>query len=417
MLPHGRYEELTLIESVRPRRDAASLSRLETLLASDLDWTELIALALHHQVAPALLTAFGEPSLRPLIPAEILEALRVYGNTVRTRNDYLLGELGEILSALEGEGIGVVPFKGPILTTMLYGDLERRPPGDLDFLVRLRDVTRVCEILVSRGYRDNHATSAPMTAIQHAIYRQSQCEYQFVRDRDGVIAEPHWAYMHRTRGANVDYDGHFARAGWRTIAGITTRVHAPEDLLLLLCLHGAKHQWERLGWIRDVAALLEQRAAFDLDLDAALARSIEQRCRRVLLLGVLLAHELLDASLPSALKNAALTDAAVMHLSRDVKARLFERDRPALNQLAIDRFSFSSHDNVAARMQYVARMLLRPHRVHIELAALPASLAWLYYPMRWGHDYALLPLWTMSRRVRQQIASRGAPVSSAIKSR
>jgi hypothetical protein len=96
---------------------------------------------------------------------------------------------------------------------------------------------------------------------------------------------------------------------------------APEDLLLILCVHGAKHYWSRLGWICDVAALL--RASPQLGWK----RVIEQACqlggKRMLALGLYLAHELLGASLPEVVWRWVQTDDVVPWLATQVRLRLF----------------------------------------------------------------------------------------------
>ena len=151
--PAASSEERVLLECSRGRLNAQSTSTIAALIASGLDWTKLIALALHHRVAPALLAPLTQASVCSLVPGEILAALQHYGSATKERNRYLASELGTILSALADAGVSALPFKGVLLAEMLYGDLGQRPPGDLDFLVRQRDVTRACDVLVSRGYR------------------------------------------------------------------------------------------------------------------------------------------------------------------------------------------------------------------------------------------------------------------------
>ena len=396
MLGLEQPETRLLLACARPRADESSNAVLDALAAGAIDWTELIELALQHGVTPALATAFAEE--RGLdVPADIQAALQQYCDAARERNTTLAVELRGILAALTDLGIAALPFKGPLLAELLYGDLGQRAPGDIDFLVRLRDVTRTCDLLSSRGYRDAHRSPVTMTATQHGMYRRYQCEYQFVREVDGSVAEPHWAFAQRMWVMQLDYEGQFVRACRGRLAGAPVLRHAAEDLLLLLCVHGAKHEWERLVWIRDVAALLERRADLGLDLDLALARAREQGCARLILVGLNLAHCLLGARLSPSLHQAVRDDREVAALTTQVTARLFLRDRPDRTNRRITRFGFRIHQGAASRGRYVARALLLPRREHIEMVALPPSLVWLYYPLRWGHDYLALPIWNLAR--------------------
>ena len=48
-----------------------------------------------------------------------------------------------------------------------------------------------------------------MTTTQHAMYRQYQCEYRFLRERDGVVVEPHWLVAQRMLALDLDYEAQF----------------------------------------------------------------------------------------------------------------------------------------------------------------------------------------------------------------
>jgi hypothetical protein len=394
-------EGRVLLLCARPSLDPQAPAILANSIADGLDWTALTSLALHHHVVPALQSTFAHSSFRSLVPPEILDALEGYCDEVRRRNAYLVSELTEILTALSAAGITALPFKGVVLAKMLYRDLAQRPPGDLDFLVRARDVTRTCEVLVSRGYRDVAGSSGEMTALQHEMYRRYQCEYLLVRDHDRVFVEPHWAFSQRVLGIDLAYDEQFARARRTRLNGTDVLVHDPHDLLLLLCVHGAKHEWGRLNWIRDVGALLERRAAIGLDMDRALDLARKQGCARLLLLGAEVARQLLHVSLSDGLQRAVTRDAGVAPLAKHVVNHLFAPNRRASQNRWLNGFRFRMHERVTGRIRYVGRTLLLPRREHIEMVKFPRVLMWLYYPLRWAHDYVALPLWILTRPLRQ----------------
>ncbi|MGE0133262.1 MAG: nucleotidyltransferase family protein [Blastocatellales bacterium] len=73
-----------------------------------------------------------------------------------------------------------------------------------------------------------------------------------------------------------------------------TRLSLPEDLLIYLCAHGAKHAWERLIWLADVAGLIHKHS--NLDWDGVRDLAVEQRCGRVLLLGLRLARDVVGVT-------------------------------------------------------------------------------------------------------------------------
>src|SRR2546430_3203484 len=73
------------------------------------------------------------------------------------RNLLMLWELLEILDLFTEQGIRALPYKGPVLAAIEYGNLAARTFCDLDILVRKEDATRARDLLVARGYvREHH---------------------------------------------------------------------------------------------------------------------------------------------------------------------------------------------------------------------------------------------------------------------
>jgi Uncharacterised nucleotidyltransferase len=121
-----------------------------------------------------------------------------------------------------------------------------------------------------------------------------------------------------------------------SLGDITVRSLAPEDMLLILCVHGAKHHWGKLGWICDVAELL--RAHPELAWTSLLAQARELGGRRMLCLGLLLAHELLGAVLPKEVWDHIEVDPVVPWLAAEVRSHLFAENHGPL--WALDRRPF-----------------------------------------------------------------------------
>ena len=84
----------------------------------------------------------------------------------------------------------------------------------------------------------------------------------------------------------------------------------------MLCVHGAKHLWCKLGWIADVAGLLASPAPPDLTRTFELAG----RCgaTRLLCVGLLLAKRLAGASLPKDVSARIEADLMAGSLARKV---------------------------------------------------------------------------------------------------
>jgi ATP-binding cassette subfamily C protein len=80
------------------------------------------------------------------------------------------------------------------------------------------------------------------------------------------------------------------------LGGATVPTVSPEDLLLILCVHVSKHFWERLLWVCDVAEVVK--AHRGMDWGRLMERAAALGSERMLLPGLSLAHNLLEADLP-----------------------------------------------------------------------------------------------------------------------
>ena len=108
----------------------------------------------------------------------------------------------------------------------------------------------------------------------------------------------------------------------------------PEDLLILLCVHGSKHAWEQLKWVCDVAELVRRRPA--LDWSRVLFQSNEWHCRRMVLLGLAMAHSLFDTVLPRMVLHEIQTDADIPGLIRRMPKQLLKHPGDGIDEDCAD---------------------------------------------------------------------------------
>ncbi len=372
----NRPEIQLLLAGVRPKVTPEAAGRLSRLCAADLDWEFLLGEARRHSVLPLLergLRVHGGP--RPPAPAR--ELLRAACQHTQRRNLALTAELLRILAALEEAGIAAVPFKGPVLAALAYGDLALRPFGDLDVLVRERDMARARAALVKQGYQPEFAFSA---AGERAFHK-AECALQFRHAGRDVVLELHWRLTERYLSVHLPVERLWKRLAAAPLAGRTVAAFAPEDLLLYLCIHGGKHEWERLEWLCSVAWLVA--ACPHLDWAEVRRQARASGTERLLHLGLLLAQELLGLEAPGETGAAIGRDRAARRLAAEIEARLFQPEKPEPARgnwyfyLLRSRERWRDH----ARIVWFSWVRM-PHPSSRELVTLPAYLSFLYYLFR-----------------------------------
>lgn len=261
---------------------------VEDLVSDGVDWDAVWELSRAHGVAP--LVYRNMVTICPkAMPAAIHEAFRRHNQANVLLNTLLARELVLLVDALAAKGIKAIPFKGVTLAQAAYGDISLRECADIDLIVDQEAIPQARKVLWSHGYQ--------LTSRDTGSGIESEEPYHFFQKRNGIVAvDLQWMMAHRHFGFRLDRGEFYGRLKPVGLPAKPVMGLAPEDLLILLCVHGTKHAWEQLKWTCDVAELVRRRPA--LDWSRVLFQAEEWGCRRVVLLGLGLAQMLFDTSLP-----------------------------------------------------------------------------------------------------------------------
>jgi hypothetical protein len=234
--------------------EPARMDRVRSLLPLVSDWDRVLLLARRHGLLPLVTSTVGrvgEADVSGPRRASLVQA----GTAAGHRALLLTRELLRILDGLEANGIDAMPYNGPALAQRLYGSVAARSYVDLDVLVRERDVERVAEALAPLGYSPVHSLHG--RALRAQISSNSELKFLSTGEEggaSGVLLEIQWRIAPAYMVFGLEMDTLWQRASVAPFVGNTQiRTLDDADLFLVLCFHGAKHLWARLGWVRDVA--------------------------------------------------------------------------------------------------------------------------------------------------------------------
>ena len=349
-----------LLLCARAQIDDTRAQRISESLAGGVDGDALIRLAWRHGLVPLLYHSLARVGLHKLAP-EIQIRLRTIAESSRLRTLVLASELLRLQRVLTAAGVVAIPYKGPALAAHLYGDAALRQILDIDLIVRPGDAVKARQVLIENGCVALNKMS-PLRAAAHAWYH---CDFVFMTakkvcvDLTWRIAPAYWNLPKIAPSA-------WTRLGHLPLAGDTVPWLAGEDLLVVLCLHGCKHKWDTLKWIVDVAELLRVHSQLDWAYLWASAR--DSGAQRMLALGLLLAHDWLEAPVPLAQLQRIRSDAALLPLAQEVGRNFSVADAPAASTLVeldfLTRLAERAWTRLACRMlrppYFVLHHMLRP---------------------------------------------------------
>jgi hypothetical protein len=349
--------------------------RARELLASVTDWDPVMKLAGRHGLAPLVYWRLkGEHAEQ--VPAGVFTRLRdSYLHALR-RGILYERELIRILDLLASRGIDAVGYKGPLLAAMTHRQVGLRDFADLDILVRKRDLPRIFEALGGIGYRPQR----DLNPSQWKALLRFDYEAPMARPSDGSLLDLQWASPPRFLSLPVGPNVEGARFATVKLGDREFRTLCVEELLLVLCSYGDKHVWDRLQWLADAAGIIETSPA--VDWDAVLDRAARWRRRRMLMLGLALAHDLLEAPLPERVLREVQAEPAAGRLARAVRERLFDPYAGETGVLRMARFHAAAMDRRRDAAVYLFRLSATPTPGDWGAGTLPEWLMAGYYVVR-----------------------------------
>lgn len=331
--------------------------------AAWLRWVERhrVGSFLHHRLPPAVRASLPESAAAGLRTQAVLNAQRALART---------GELLRLTSQLERDGIRVMAFKGPVLSQQLFGETGLRPAGDLDLLVSPADVATASAVLQGQGYQRTFP-DFELTALQWRKFLNLQHEVNHRHPERGVTVELQW----RLEGMpDQDFEELWKARRSVSLAGQSLAV-MPELLeQVFLFVHGARHGWQSLFWLLDVALLLQN---LPPEQEAALVAAARRfGATKALAQGAVLAWELFGVAVPTDCERVGLSHSLVVTARR----RLATEGRASSWRatMADTAYQLRLQDDWRGRFSLVQPRLLSPQ--NWKWYPLPDRWFWLYYP-------------------------------------
>jgi hypothetical protein len=359
----NREQAELLLSLVRVVEDTPFVPRIE-------DWEAASDIVRRHGLLPQLFQRFAE--WESAMPENRARSIREEGYQNTARNGVLASEAVKIIAAFDCAGIPALPFKGVALAAQLYGNLAHRPAGDIDILIKLGDRHRAAEIVEDAGY-----VLVPGDP--------GDIELQFRRESDGLTIELCWSLSPSWFRREFGMDALWRRRCVSMLLGTEIPGLSPEHTLIVLSVHGIKHEWARLFWVRDIVQLLSLHPEIDW-------RLVEREARRFgvwgcVALGVLLSWRLGGISVEEVALRRFDADTRVRRLARHIEKHLFDGNYSQLDGWPYQYWVLGFRD----RMRLVLKAgLAAPNARDRDLIPLPRALASLYSlvrPLRLVRDY------------------------------
>jgi hypothetical protein len=353
--------------------DSSRSDRIGLLLDRGLDWVEFARLTEHHGVGPVVyrsLSAFPQA-----VPGPVLERLlRDYQRNAQN-NLRLTHELVRVLDCLDSHGIPAIPYKGPVLAKAVYGDIALRRFSDLDILIHATDVPVAKAEVRELGY----TPTLDLNEAEQSAHVASGHEWAFDGPLGNNLLEIQWRVLPRFYAVEFSIRDFFERASLVELGGRFVRTLAPEDLLLVLCVHTAKHVWSRLSWLCDIAETMRSQP---IDYISAYRTAEGLGIERIVAVSFLLQNQLLGVPVPMPFFKNMENDPAIDRVAEVAKQVLVGSSEYDAQSIDYFRLMVGLRERFQDQSRFLLRLIFTPSIGEWSTVRLPACLFPLYRGIR-----------------------------------
>ncbi len=342
-----------------------------------IDWDYLIKTAKEQRVLPLVywsLNAFCADS----VPSVVLAQLKSEFESNAFHNLTMTGELFRILDLFKAHHIPAIAFKGPILAASLYGNIALRQFWDLDVLVHEEDFIRAKDLVLSLGYVPWLPRSDE--EYEELLADEAAHDCRFSSGNSLSHLEIHWKVYSDIYPSRLETQELFRRAEPLLIFRHEVLCFSPEDMLLFFSHHGTNHQWTRILWICDVASLIKTKA---IDWQYVLEFARNTGMETALNMGILIAHDLLKASVPQEVIENAKHDKTAISFSNEIERKIFRREIPGFIPSWIFHFrTMKRTPDQLRHLAHIAKTIVLPNQADREFIRIPNCLFFAYFLIR-----------------------------------
>ena len=299
---------------------------------------------------------------------EILSTLKQQYLSVAQRNMLMSAELIRIMKLLEDNGIEALAFKGPALAQMAYGDITLRQYVDLDILVDEKDVSRAGKILLAQGYQPINS----IEILDNKICREIDKDFSFMNNSRSVHIELHWRLFEERY--NITFDSKDLDNATQTLY-INNRdilTLSNELLLVYLCLHGAKHAFERIEWICDIDRLIRSQ---EIDWKQAEIFAGKTNALRSYRLGLELCRNIFNTPIENIIKSKEILELYDLTLQRISSENGFSKKEHFFYQMQL-------FESTGEKFRFFMSTFLKITTTDCQTFVLPEKLKFLYIILR-----------------------------------
>lgn len=122
------------------------------IIDDHIDWGLFLYYCCRNRVSPLVMSTFEKIKITRSIESSVYYAMKSICENAKRHNLVFYNEVTIINELFYDKGIRAVMLKGGVLAPLIYKDISLRQFNDIDYLIHVKDIPLVLEILKDNGY-------------------------------------------------------------------------------------------------------------------------------------------------------------------------------------------------------------------------------------------------------------------------
>ncbi|MDG1973776.1 MAG: nucleotidyltransferase family protein [Flavobacteriaceae bacterium] len=272
---------------------------------------------------------------------------------INSKTTILMDTLEKVASKLKEYNIEIVALKNAGIAKGLYSNYACSPMGDLDLLIRTNDFKKAHEVILNElGFIFKFRSEFEFEDLDEA-FRSGGTEYYKIIDGYKVWLELQWRPIAgRWIQPNNEPNGNELMRNSMSIKNSSVKILAPEDNLLQVALHTAKHSYVRAPGFRlhsDVDRVIRFQ---QIDWTRFENGVLKLKLKTAVYFSLFFAKDLLGTSIPKeVLKKLRPTwyrEIIIRHYIK--KAGIYNQKNKKFSKLGYILFNLSLYDSIGENL-------------------------------------------------------------------
>jgi len=196
-----------------------------------------------------------------------------------------------------------------------------------------------------------------------------------IHPKKSIHFEMHWSFLDEDYPMQVDLEDFWKENQTVTINNQAIPTFSNENLLYYLCIHGSKHLWERLEWIKDIDLMIKKE---NINWEILTHKAEGSGFEKMLYLGLSLSNSLFETALPQTVREQIKKYPQIDTL----KKFILESWSTPKSTFAKTSAILKLFPGIKERVKYLHKIILKPSFNEYWFIDLPKGLYWVYYFIR-----------------------------------